>query len=66
MKEFETILQFVRATRQRDLLLHLESTEAFIKYFLLMITKTMLVYSLCNNAGNTEEKSIHLGKIHER
>ena len=33
MKEFETILQFVRATRQRDLLLHLESTEALIKYF---------------------------------
>ena len=33
MKQFETILQFVRATRQRDLLLHLESTEALIKYF---------------------------------
>ena len=33
MKQFETILQFVRATRLRDLLLHLESTEALIKYF---------------------------------
>ena len=33
MKQFESILQFVRVTRQRDLLLHLESTEALIKYF---------------------------------
>ena len=33
IKQFETILQSVRATRQRDLLLHLESTEALIEYF---------------------------------
>ena len=32
-KQFETILQFVRATRQRDILLHMQSLEALIKYF---------------------------------
>ena len=33
MKQFETILQFVRATRQRDFPLHMESIESLIKYF---------------------------------
>jgi len=33
MKQFETILQFVRATRERDLLLHMHSLESLIKYF---------------------------------
>ena len=33
MKQFETILQFVRATRQRDLLLHMQSLESLTKYF---------------------------------
>ena len=33
MKQFETILQFVRATRQRDLLLHIQSLESLTKYF---------------------------------
>ena len=33
MKQFETILQFVRSTRQRDILLHMESIESLIKYF---------------------------------
>ena len=33
MKQFEAILQFVRATRQRDILLHMQSLEALIKYF---------------------------------
>ena len=33
MKQFETILQFVRATRQRDLLLHMQSLESLMKYF---------------------------------
>ena len=35
MKQFKTILKFARATRQRDLLLHMES---LIKYFLPTIT----------------------------
>ena len=33
LRQFETILQYIRATRQRDLLLHMDSTEALIKYF---------------------------------
>ena len=33
MKQFETILKFVRATRQRDLLLHMQSLESLITYF---------------------------------
>jgi hypothetical protein len=33
VKQFETILQFVRATRQRDLPLHMESIESLMKYF---------------------------------
>ena len=33
MTQFETILLFVRATRQRDMLLHMQSLEALIKYF---------------------------------
>ena len=33
MKQFETILQFVRASRQRDLLLHMQSLESLTKYF---------------------------------
>ena len=33
MNQFETILRFVRATRQRDLLLHMQSVESLIKYF---------------------------------
>ena len=33
MKQFETILQFVRATRQRDFLLHMQSLESLMKYF---------------------------------
>ena len=33
MKQFEIILQFVRATRQRDIFLHMQSLEALIKYF---------------------------------
>lgn len=31
--QFETILLFVRSTRQRDLQLHMESMESLIKYF---------------------------------
>lgn len=33
MKQFETILQFVRATRQRDISLHMQSVESLAKYF---------------------------------
>jgi len=33
MKQFENFLQFVRATRQRDMLLHMQSLEGLIKYF---------------------------------
>jgi len=33
IKQFETILQFVRSTRQRDILLHMQSLESLIKYF---------------------------------
>ena len=33
IKQFENILLFVRATRQRDLLLHMQSLESLIKYF---------------------------------
>ena len=33
MKQFQTILQFVRATRERNISLHLESLEALTKYF---------------------------------
>jgi len=33
MRQFLTILKFVRATRQRDLLLHLQSVELLMKYF---------------------------------
>ena len=33
LKQFETILSYVRATRERNFLLHLETTEELIKYF---------------------------------
>ena len=33
LNQFETILQYVRASRQQDIALHMESTEALIKYF---------------------------------
>ena len=33
MKQFETIFMYVRATCEKDFHLHLESTEALIKYF---------------------------------
>ena len=33
MKQFETILMHIRATREKDFKLHLESTEALTKYF---------------------------------
>lgn len=33
LKQFETILLFIRSTRQNDLLLHLESIESLTKYF---------------------------------
>ena len=33
VKQFETILIFIRATRDRDIALHLKSLEALIKYF---------------------------------
>ena len=33
MKQFGTILQFVRSTRQRDIHLHMESIESLTKYF---------------------------------
>ena len=33
IKQFETILQLVRSTRQRDILLHMDSTKSLIKYF---------------------------------
>ena len=32
MEQFETILKFVQATRQRDLLLHLQSLESLIAH----------------------------------
>ena len=32
-KQFETILLYIRATRERNFLLHIESTEELIKYF---------------------------------
>ena len=32
LKQFETILSYVRATRERNFLLHLETTEELIKY----------------------------------
>ena len=34
IKQFETILLFLRATRDRDINLHLAATESLIKYFL--------------------------------
>ena len=33
IKQFETILLFIRSTRQHDLLLHMESIESLTKYF---------------------------------
>ena len=33
--QFETILHFIRGTRQRDLQLHLESIQSLMKYFFL-------------------------------
>ena len=33
MKQFKTILQFVRATRKRDVVLHMQSLEVLLKYF---------------------------------
>ena len=33
MKQFETILQFVRSTRQRYFLLHMESIDSLTKYY---------------------------------
>ena len=33
MKQFEAILQFIRATRERDIFLHMQSVEALVKYF---------------------------------
>ena len=33
MKQYETILMYVRATREHTFQLHLESTEALLKYF---------------------------------
>ena len=33
LKQFETILSYIRATRERNFVLHLEATEALIKYF---------------------------------
>ena len=33
MKQFETILMFIRSTRQRNLSLHMESVQSLVKYF---------------------------------
>ena len=33
IKQFETVLLFIRATRDRDIELHLQSLESLIKYF---------------------------------
>ena len=64
LKQFETILLYVRATRENNFLLHLETTEELIKYFFahdhLNYARLLQLYLSCMQNAKIDHPEIWL------